>query len=441
MSRLGRAVLPGFLRGGVAGGVGGTRSVQRTTIVATATAPVGRLPLQRYAASGSEQPERVPAPLPHDAAARAGPFDLARRNRESPFGVSRPFAMMRLAHEAVRIDADQLEKQALVGDVAGVVSTWTALRRFIDLHMRQEELAFFPKLDGDFDGAVRDAKLRDEHDEDLSSERKVRSAIAAAQDEASDASLATLKEAVSEWVALHRHHLEHEEEVMMPLTEKIGTFPDRCAFVHSLIALDQQEFRDFMFPYVVSRLAMGRPPPMLAAYLQSVRIASLHGEWEDLAVVAWHALPEDVQASPDHPAVTFLAETLPMEEMASARAHSQQNGSTEGTIFDRILDGSLPADIVFEDEHCVAFRDASPQAPEHVLLIPRRRIPKLSDAVAADKQLLGHLMYASSQVAEKLNLAEDGYRLVINDGKNGCQSVFHLHIHILGGRQLQWPPG
>uniref|UniRef100_A0A803T2W4 HIT domain-containing protein n=1 Tax=Anolis carolinensis TaxID=28377 RepID=A0A803T2W4_ANOCA len=89
---------------------------------------------------------------------------------------------------------------------------------------------------------------------------------------------------------------------------------------------------------------------------------------------------------------------------------------------------------------CVAFRDVSPQAPVHVLVIPRKPIPRLSQAEEADTQLLGHLLLVASQVAKAEGLSE-GYRVVINDGKHGAQSVYHLHLHILGGRQMGWPPG
>lgn len=110
------------------------------------------------------------------------------------------------------------------------------------------------------------------------------------------------------------------------------------------------------------------------------------------------------------------------------------------TIFDRILDGTIKADIVYEDSECLAFRDVGPQAPNHLLVIPRRRIAMLEDAQNGDQELLGHLMLAVKKVAEQENLT-NGYRVVINNGPDGGQSVYHLHIHLLGGRQLKWPPG
>lgn len=110
------------------------------------------------------------------------------------------------------------------------------------------------------------------------------------------------------------------------------------------------------------------------------------------------------------------------------------------TIFQRIIDREIPADIVFEDDQCLAFRDISPQAPVHVLVIPKRLIPSLADAVPDDAALLGHLLFTATQVARQLQLA-DGYRTVINCGRDGGQSVDHLHVHLLGGRALSWPPG
>jgi len=111
------------------------------------------------------------------------------------------------------------------------------------------------------------------------------------------------------------------------------------------------------------------------------------------------------------------------------------------TLFSKIIRREIPADIVYEDDRCLAFRDISPQAPTHVLLIPKKPIPRLSEASADDTELLGHLLAQVAAVARDLGLAEDGYRVVINNGDNGGQTVDHLHLHILGGRSMQWPPG
>ena len=110
------------------------------------------------------------------------------------------------------------------------------------------------------------------------------------------------------------------------------------------------------------------------------------------------------------------------------------------TIFKRIIDREIPADIVHEDDRCLAFRDVSPQAPVHVLLIPKKEIANLTALAAEDAPLLGHLMFVIRDLATKLDL-KDGYRVVVNCGPNGGQSVDHLHFHILGGRHMQWPPG
>ena len=111
------------------------------------------------------------------------------------------------------------------------------------------------------------------------------------------------------------------------------------------------------------------------------------------------------------------------------------------TIFARIISGEIPADKVYEDEHVVAFRDISPQAPVHVLVVPRKPLVSVADAGDEDALLLGRLMLAAAQVARQLGLEEAGYRLVTNVGSDGGQSVPHLHVHVLGGRQMIWPPG
>ena len=110
------------------------------------------------------------------------------------------------------------------------------------------------------------------------------------------------------------------------------------------------------------------------------------------------------------------------------------------TIFKRIIDREIPADIVYEDEFCLAFRDISPKAPVHVLLIPKQEIPAVSDLQDADQPLAGHLLLVAGRLAQQLEL-NNGYRLVINCGPDAGQAVNHLHIHLLGGRPLGWPPG
>lgn len=110
------------------------------------------------------------------------------------------------------------------------------------------------------------------------------------------------------------------------------------------------------------------------------------------------------------------------------------------TIFAKIIRREIPAQIEHEDELCLAFHDVSPQAPTHILVIPKKPISSLTEVTDADTHLLGHLMSVATDIATKLNLT-DGYRLVVNCGKDGGQSVNHLHIHLLGGRALGWPPG
>ncbi|MGD1898664.1 MAG: histidine triad nucleotide-binding protein [Phormidesmis sp.] len=116
------------------------------------------------------------------------------------------------------------------------------------------------------------------------------------------------------------------------------------------------------------------------------------------------------------------------------------NEDTGDTLFGKIIRREIPADIVYEDDLCLAFKDITPQAPTHILVIPKKPIPKLSEAEAEDKALLGHLLFAVSEIAREQQL-EKGYRVVINTGDDGGQTVFHLHLHLLGGRALGWPPG
>ena len=111
------------------------------------------------------------------------------------------------------------------------------------------------------------------------------------------------------------------------------------------------------------------------------------------------------------------------------------------TLFEKIAAREIPAAIVFEDEAVLAFRDINPQAPTHLVIIPKKPIPRIAEAQADDQKLLGHLLLKAAEVAAKLGLDKTGYRLVINNGKDGGETVPHLHCHILGGRQLHWPPG
>jgi histidine triad (HIT) family protein len=113
---------------------------------------------------------------------------------------------------------------------------------------------------------------------------------------------------------------------------------------------------------------------------------------------------------------------------------------TSETIFSKIIRREIPADIVYEDDLAIAFKDVHPQAPVHILVIPKQPIPKLADAESSDHALMGHLLLTVKRVAEQAGLT-NGYRVVINNGDDGGQTVNHLHLHILGGRPMQWPPG
>ena len=110
-------------------------------------------------------------------------------------------------------------------------------------------------------------------------------------------------------------------------------------------------------------------------------------------------------------------------------------------LFCKIVAGTIPAKLVYEDEHAVAFHDINPQAPTHALVIPRAHIASLAEAVEEHESLLGHLLLVAARVAREVGVAETGFRTVINSGEDAGQEVFHIHVHVLGGRKLVWPPG
>lgn len=111
------------------------------------------------------------------------------------------------------------------------------------------------------------------------------------------------------------------------------------------------------------------------------------------------------------------------------------------TIFEKIIAGDVPARIIYQDDLVAAFYDVDPKAPTHILIVPKKRIPRIAEAAPEDHQVLGHLLLKAAEVAAQVGLKESGYRLVINNGSDGGESVSHLHCHILGGRKMAWPPG
>jgi histidine triad (HIT) family protein len=117
------------------------------------------------------------------------------------------------------------------------------------------------------------------------------------------------------------------------------------------------------------------------------------------------------------------------------------HSGSEMSIFQKIINKEIPADIVYEDDISLAFRDIQPQAPIHILIIPKKPIVNIATASKEDKELLGHLLLVAAKIARTENIDEQGYRLVTNINEYGGQSVYHLHIHLLGGRRLSWPPG
>lgn len=120
--------------------------------------------------------------------------------------------------------------------------------------------------------------------------------------------------------------------------------------------------------------------------------------------------------------------------------NSEKGAHMSDTIFTKIINREIPATIVFEDEHVVAFRDVNPKAPTHILIVPRKTIPTLNDATEEDKTLLGHMMLTAKNIAADEGL-EKGYRLVMNCREQAGQTVFHIHLHLMGGRAMHWPPG
>ena len=136
----------------------------------------------------------------------------------------------------------------------------------------------------------------------------------------------------------------------------------------------------------------------------------------------------------------MVHQTVVYVKMATEVEKSQFAVPEADTIFGKILRKEIDCKFIYEDDQCVAFNDINPQAPVHFLVIPRKPISQLSKSQIEDEQLLGHLLFVAQKVAAQVGL-KNGFRTVINDGKEGCQSVYHLHIHVLGGRQLSWPPG
>lgn len=110
-------------------------------------------------------------------------------------------------------------------------------------------------------------------------------------------------------------------------------------------------------------------------------------------------------------------------------------------LFCKIAAGQIPATIVYQDDHIVAFNDIAPQAPHHILVIPKKHIATINDISAEDNSLIGDMMCVAKKIATSLNIADAGYRVIMNCNKNGGQAVYHIHFHLLGGRQMAWPPG
>lgn len=158
-------------------------------------------------------------------------------------------------------------------------------------------------------------------------------------------------------------------------------------------------------------------------------------------------IPRNVQGIPIKPVSLHTRRSVcrvsaTADEEASAKVAAANADSGGPTIFDKIIAKEIPSSVVYEDERVLAFRDINPQAPVHVLVIPKFKdgLTELGKAEPRHGEILGHLLYAAKIVAEKEGIL-DGFRVVINNGPEACQSVYHLHLHVLGGRQMKWPPG
>lgn len=110
-------------------------------------------------------------------------------------------------------------------------------------------------------------------------------------------------------------------------------------------------------------------------------------------------------------------------------------------IFCKIIDKKIPATVVYEDEHCLAFEDVNPQAPVHILIVPKKHVPEIHHMTGSDRELIGHLFFTARTLADQKGLDKKGYRLVVNNGADAGQTVFHIHLHLLSGRKFHWPPG
>jgi histidine triad (HIT) family protein len=111
------------------------------------------------------------------------------------------------------------------------------------------------------------------------------------------------------------------------------------------------------------------------------------------------------------------------------------------SIFTKIINREIPAAIVYEDDECIAFKDIDPKAPVHILIVPKKEIPSLADVTESDEALLGHLLVKAAEIAKDQGVSNSGYRIVVNTNPDGGQEVYHVHVHLLGGRQMTWPPG
>ena len=216
------------------------------------------------------------------------------------------------------------------------------------------------------------------------------------------------------------------------------TFPSMCLSYQIRLQLQITYFSQThrqLSPLLFNRLSCKLIPLLFAA---SPRLFTSYAAafTPSVSTLSFHYAPFHTTTR-----INMSDEVAAAKEAAQAYKSSDGDGAGPATVFDKILSGEWSSNKVHEDDLALAFRDISPQAPVHVIVIPKHRdgLTKLSNAREDQKDILGHLMYVAQMVGKKE--CPEGFRIVINDGEHGAQSVYHLHIHVLGGRQMGWPPG
>lgn len=236
------------------------------------------------------------------------------------------------------------------------------------------------------------------------------------------------------------------------LTCSVGSFPHHLARSRAIFAIPFSPHHHFCFVLLVVILSIGR----LRYSATLVATVARLGGCESLAIISrcsnnsskvglaskFFQFQQQHRAFRRTPSALKMSDEVEAAKKAAAEYEaSDKDGAGPPTVFDKILSGEWDSKRVHDDELCYAFRDINPQAPTHILVIPKKRdgLVKLSTAREDQKDILGHMLYVAGQIGKRE--CPKGFRIVINDGEQGSQAVYHLHIHVVGGRQLQWPPG